>query len=73
VATGNSRLLTVFARRFPVWRTPLIEAAAPLRLDDRSALAATTAAEIARTRAHWSSDLIADLVESPATIWACNR
>jgi hypothetical protein len=69
VATGNSRLLAAFARRFPAWRTPLIEVTAPLRLDDRAALATATAAEIDRIRARRANDLIAELVEDPGTIW----
>jgi hypothetical protein len=69
VATGNSRLLAAFTRRFPAWRTPLIEVTAPLRVDDRSVLAAATAAEIAGIRARWANDLIADLVEDPGIVW----
>jgi Bacterial archaeo-eukaryotic release factor family 10 len=69
VATGNPRLLAAIARRFPAWRTPLIEATAPLRFGEPSALAAAASGEIARIRSSWSSDLITDIVEHPATIW----
>jgi hypothetical protein len=66
---GQLPLLAAFARRFPAWRTPLIEVTALLRLDDRSALATATAAEIAGIGIRCANDLIADLVEDPASVW----
>jgi hypothetical protein len=46
----------------------MIEVTAPLRLDDRSALATATAAEIAGIRVGGPTT-IADLVEYPGTVW----
>jgi hypothetical protein len=69
VTTGTRRLVAAFSRRFPAWRTPLIEVTAPPKLHDASALAPTVAGEIDAVRGRWTAQLIGDLVEQPDTIW----
>jgi hypothetical protein len=69
VSTGNRRLMAAFARRFAGRRPELVELRPAMSRLSRRSLAEQAYHKVAAFRRERTFAMVADIVESPATIW----
>jgi Bacterial archaeo-eukaryotic release factor family 10 len=70
VATGNRRLMAAFARRFAGREPELVTLSPAVSRLSRRSLAAQAYDKVVAFRRERTLAMVADIVESPATIWA---
>jgi hypothetical protein len=69
VASGDQRMRSAFARRFPTWRTELVELVLPVGHADPARHVPEVAGEIERIRGERLATALSGIVQDPATIW----